>query len=409
LTTSVIERHSKNGARRSPHLGFWSVRRIAVFACVASTWLLGSACTLTPLPAARITPCEVFTAHDLWRCIGEPDQRNTETGFTSTMRIASDQLRRRLEHQRPQQACDRTPPRGFVLIDIPGQQGQAPLNAFFHEGDRGKPIVFVVHGLFDDKGTRYIRLVAEFLSLGNGGRSLGVLVPDMRWHGCLLSREWPATLGIAEARDLIAWAKALRVQNPGRPIGLIGFSLGGLDAILAMTEPGAEELFSAGVVAVSPPASLTSLVRELDKPIYRARGPGAAILRFSFRYLLANRLRNQGLSSGQPLFRQYLKFVAARLSEERTPVDVDGLLLAADPSRRLALVRHPLLIIASPTDPVTGDESLHALESAAARLPLVRIVSTPNGGHLGQIARYPQWMADTFDRFFRSAASVSLP
>jgi predicted alpha/beta-fold hydrolase len=341
--------------------------------------------------------------NDLWRCIGTPDARHAESGFHSTMRMVYGDVLQRMRNQRSATACEKSQRPRFRRIDLPSSDGRAPLHAYFHEGAADRPVVIVVHGLYDSNADRYLRIVGAALA----DESYGVLVPDMRWHGCLLSRDWLSTLGIEEAKDLSAWSRQLQ-QLPGaasRPVGLLGFSLGALDVIAALSQPEAVTDFRAGGIAVSPPAGLSVIVRRLDERPSIFRDHRSAFFLLGFRSFLRTRLRELGPQPGPQPFQQYIEFLRNHWPSADAPATAGALLADAEPATRLSRVQVPLLIITSMSDPILGDVPAREL-AAAAHPDNVQVTATADGGHVGQLGRYPEWMSDLFARFFVFAPRI---
>src|SRR3954454_10964845 len=164
-----------------------------------------TACTsLHPFPAAA-PPCDGNgTLARLWSCVDTPNAAPKEGGLASTLRVANGDLTRRvILNQTPSLSCNTTPWKDFEHVSQE-VAGADRLAAFIHAGDATKPVIFVVHGLYDSNSNRYIRYVASALAV----HGFGVVVPDMRWHGCLIGLT--NTLGILESADLMAWAKMVR-------------------------------------------------------------------------------------------------------------------------------------------------------------------------------------------------------
>ncbi len=318
-----------------------------------------------------------------------------ESGLASTLRIATGDLTRRVVlNQTPSLSCNTTPWSGFEHVSQ-AVTGADRLEAFVHAGDATKPVIFVVHGLYDSNSNRYIRYVASALA----AHGFGVVVPDMRWHGCMIGLT--NTLGILESADLMAWAKMVRDGQiralAGRPAGMIGFSLGALDVIDTATLSEAASRFDAGAIAVSPPASVAAVRGRLD----RLRTPMALYFRLTLR--IRNRRLGIPFWSRRP-FQAYLDSVAA--SHVTSFETMDDLIAAAEPAQRLANVRRPLLILAAKNDPVLGQVAADAIATAAEPLPYVHVIETGEGGHIGIIGRDPQWFVNAMTRFFDIAPHV---
>ncbi|HEV7484808.1 MAG TPA: alpha/beta fold hydrolase [Thermoanaerobaculia bacterium] len=350
---------------------------------------------LRPFPTPAPCPTPGGNVDALWSCIGAPDPAPKEGGLASTLRIANGDLTRRvILNQTPSLSCNTKPWSGFEHVSQ-AVRGADRLEAFVHPGDAAQPVVFVVHGLYDSNSNRYVRYVASALA----AHGFGVVVPDMRWHGCLIGLT--NTLGVLEAGDLMAWATAVRdgqiASLGGRPIGMIGFSLGALDVIDTASLPDAVSRFDAGAIAVSPPAAVDEVRKRLD----HVRTPMALYFRLTLR--MRNRRLGIPFWSRKP-FQSYLDFVAA---SNVTPFHtMDDLIAAAEPTTRLANVRRPLLILAAKNDPVLGQNAADAIAKAADSLPYVHVIKTDEGGHIGIIGRDPQWFVNAITNFFANAQHV---
>jgi len=315
-------------------------------------------------------------------------------------------MRRKNGDQRQPSSCLGSPPPGFSRVDVEAQHlptGRAPLHALFHEPEVGRPIVIAVHGLFDSKFSRYVTLTASALA----HEGFGVLVPDMRWHGCLLTREWLPTLGIEESKDLVAWSSWLRAAHPGHEVGLLGFSLGGLDVLEAGGLTDSLEAFGAGVVAISPPAALRRTTAFLDAPSFVADRGLTVLIKRLFRVYLSARLQTLGIErANPPRFHDLVGWVAKEGPFPK-PLTADELLALAEPDRSLSGARRPVLILATLNDPVFSEAAVAALAEAARANPYVRVLETPGGGHLGQIGLYPSWFRETIVTFFTHSSTVA--
>ena len=356
--------------------------------------LLVGCAGLRPFPTPSACPAPGSNIDALWSCMGTPDRAPKEGGLASTLRVATGDLTRRLIlNQTPSLACNTKPWSGFEHVSQ-AVTGADRLEAFIHAGDATQPVVLVVHGLYDSNSGRYVRYVASALAAAG----FGVVVPDMRWHGCLIGLT--NTLGVLESADLMEWAKAIRNGQiallANRPIGLIGFSLGALDVIDTASLPDAESRFDAGTIAVSPPADVAEVRKRLD----RIRTPMALYFRLTLR--MRNRRLGIPFWSRQP-FQAYLEKVAAS-----TPFPtMDKLLAAAEPTKRLASIRRPLLILAAKNDPVLGQNAADAIAHAAdPSLKYVHVIETDEGGHIGIIGRDPQWFVNAITNFFANAQHV---
>jgi predicted alpha/beta-fold hydrolase len=366
--------------------------------------LLGTGCTLHPLPTPVVAACPAPDVAHLWNCISDiPRPATMESGFRSTVRAAS--IVRKSKDQDAGSACDGDTPPGFTRKDIAVDSEHPPLHAlFFAPPAESRPIVIVVHGLFDSKLSRYVWITADLLRR----EGFGVLAPDMRWHGCLLARAWLPTLGIREGGDLVAWAAWLRREHPGHPIGLVGFSIGGLAVLHALGEPEAADVFDAGVIAVSPAAALPRTAAALDSKAFFLDAGFTSVLRWSFRHYLRLRLKPLSVPERGGVFASFLQWLAGQnpLGSGVTGLTVEEFLKLADPAPMVAASRRPVLILTTDNDPILSMAGSTELSLAARQNGYARVIETPFGGHIGQAGLYPEWMSALLATFFRLAPAV---
>lgn len=127
-----------------------------------------------------------------------------------------------------------------------------------------RPLVIVVHGIFDSGAQDYVqRMAAELYGSGDS-----VFVPDMRDHGDTLraAPDVATTLGVLEGHDLLALSRAVRSACGARVgrVGILGVSGGGLDAIRAFTLD-REGSLDGGVIALSPLLDVPAAVHDLSQ------------------------------------------------------------------------------------------------------------------------------------------------
>jgi predicted alpha/beta-fold hydrolase len=387
--------------------GFERARiQLSALAAEAALGLMGYT-SLRPLPAPRLAvPHDLAHPADLWRQIDAiPREQRDESAFASTIRVAKRDVWRKLADQVAGMAGNGPTPRYLQVIQVAMPSGRAPLHGLVNPPEATRPWVIVVHGLYDSKLSRYAVLLAQALIR----QGFGVLLPDMRWHGCLLARAWLPTLGPEEALDLLEWGRWLQRSHPGHPVGLLGCSLGGLDVIHALSQVEAGEVLQAGGIAISPPASLRGALDTLDGAASFWTLGLDAILRKFFQGALGTRMRALGIgrnSAGG--FARFLDWRVSRL--DRGPDFTAARFLdLADPGSRLPACQRPLLMLASRNDPIYREPTAARLVEQAKGNALVRVIETPGGGHIGQPGIYPQWMADVLQQFFRLAPGVFGP
>lgn len=394
------------------------VKALAARFALGGALVFGSGCSsLQPLPPAEPSACarDVRNLSALWECLAKsPIPDSEESGFKSTLRVVTGDLARKAQDQQPEKACAGTVPffdrehEGIKYEGIPTGDGRPPLYALYWAPAAGRPIVILVHGLYDSKFSRYVRVTAEGLVKSG----FGVLAPDMRWHGCLLSPDWPSTLGIEEGRDLLAWAHWLHDTSPGHPVGLLGFSLGGLDVLHAAALESADSELDAGVIAVCPPVALERLATSLDARSYFADHGWTTLIHSKFKAYLETRLKALSIKI-KPSFSALLEWTAQKLHSPG-PDPAASFLTSANPAASIREARTPLLILAASNDPIIPDSSIFASQQAAFAAKKaakdqerIRVIETKYGGHLGQIGLYPHWFSEIVSTFFDAVPRIS--
>lgn len=359
---------------------------------------------LRPLPDPRgPLPQGIADAPALWQAVAAlPPGPSRESAFVSTSRVAKRDLWRKGIDQEPELAGRGGTPPGFEVVEgLDAGEGRAPLHGLLRPPREGRGAVVVVHGMYDSKQSRYVRLAGEWLAR----QGWGVALVDLRWHGRLLSERWLPTLGIEESRDLVAWSVLLRERWGERPLGLLGFSLGALAVIHALARPGAAEAFRLGGAALSPPGPLGRSLQGLDREVRFGRHCLEASILHLFQRLLRRRLELLGLPAGGPRpFGRFLEWLVQRLPGG--PTSVAELLQAADPLPALAGSRRPLLVVSSKNDPVFPEFTAEEHYRKAQSHENTCVIPTDAGGHIGHMGLYPGWTAELLHRFFGLAGGV---
>ncbi|MBI4940100.1 MAG: alpha/beta hydrolase [Actinobacteria bacterium] len=118
------------------------------------------------------------------------------------------------------------PPRDLparaVEVPVPGQ---GTVRGWLVPGRAGAPAVLLLHGLRSDRRAMVPR--ARWLH----AQGYTTLLVDLQSHG-ESDGEHP-TFGRLESRDVAAAVAYLRAEAPGRPVGVVGVSLGGAATVLA--------------------------------------------------------------------------------------------------------------------------------------------------------------------------------
>jgi alpha-beta hydrolase superfamily lysophospholipase len=127
---------------------------------------------------------------------------------------------------RPWPARTGPPPADLDLEDVSIESGSGSrLSGWFGAGEEGRGAVLLVHGHMESR----LRMVSRARFLRREG--YGVLLVDLQAHG-----ESPGervTFGKLETLDAEAALRWLAARCPGRPLGGIGYSLGGAVLLLA--------------------------------------------------------------------------------------------------------------------------------------------------------------------------------
>lgn len=249
---------------------------------------------------------------------------------------------------------------------------------------RGTPVV-LLHGWEGSADSLYV------LSLGQQlfERGFEVLRLNLRDHGDThhLNRELFHSCRLPE---VIGATRALQSALGGRPLRLVGFSLGGNFMLRVGADAGAAGLDIAQIVAVSPVLDPAETLSALESgfagyPIYFVRKWWRSLLKkqaawpgeYDFSELRGVRdLRHLTAE----LIRRFTDF--ASLEQYLEGYSLTG--------RRLSRLEVPTTIVTSLDDPIIPAGALARL----ARLPQLRVLLTRFGGHCGFFQRLkgPTWV-----------------
>lgn len=247
-------------------------------------------------------------------------------------------------------------------------------------------MLVVLHGLEGSSQASYVR------GLTATARAAGLSSCAMNFRGCsgTLNR-LPRFYHSGETSDVAALIDWLVAERPGRPLGLVGFSLGGNVVAKYLGERGDDVPFEVRAAAViSVPFNLAACARALDGPGVQAR---------IYRGLFIRSLKAKAAAKGR-LFPDAVD--AERASRARTFAEIDGWFTAplhgfanaedywsrCSSGPLLGGVRRPLLALSAHDDPFVPGESLPV--SLASQNPLVSLEVTPAGGHLAFV-NGPPW------------------
>ncbi|HZB92001.1 MAG TPA: alpha/beta hydrolase [Stellaceae bacterium] len=247
-----------------------------------------------------------------------------------------------------------------------------------------KAVVQIAHGLAEHGG-RYARLAAALTAAG-----YAVYANDHRGHG--RSAPSPEALGFFAAQD--GWRKCVddlqqlrrRIagEHPGRPIVLLGHSMGSFMVQQLISEPGEElagAVLSGSGGKPTPLAAAGRLVARLERLRLGARGRSALINAMSFgafnRPFAPARTPFDWLSRDAAEVDKYIAdpscgFVAT----VQLWIDLlDALGDIARPARQARIPKHlPIYVIAGARDPVSDNtKGLRQLLAAYRKEELTRV------------------------------------
>lgn len=256
----------------------------------------------------------------------------------------------------------------LVLHDDPPQDGRP-----------ARGTCLVVHGLGGSHRSGYMRRVAAKLTAG------GVCVFRMDLRGCGAGRYLairPAHCG--RWADAAAALQFIARQQPGSPVVLVGFSLGGAIALNLAAELGSGACGNlVAVMAACPPIDLHAVRRHFTTPT------GRLYDREFVRLLWPRLVRRQQQRPDMPRIdvscppRRLYAFDELVTAPQSGFASADDYYTQASTGPRLRDIRTPTLIVASEDDPIVPTEPLLRFPRSDA----VDVVTTHHGGHLGYVGR----------------------
>ena len=244
----------------------------------------------------------------------------------------------------------------------------------------GSPLVLILHGLEGSSRVGYVRGVLAEVA------RRGLAAVAMNFRGCSgepnrLLRSYHS----GDTADLEAVVARLVAEQPERPIGIVGFSLGGNVLVKWFGERGDDLPIQVRAgVAISPPLDLAACAAVLDAP-----GFWPAIYRGRFLRSLRRKALLKARSFPGSVDAAAVK-AATTFAEfdDRFTAPVNGFPSAREYWRlssggpRLGGVRRPLLVIAAADDPFIPP---YAMDGS----PLVTAELTPSGGHVAFVEGWP--------------------
>jgi hypothetical protein len=274
---------------------------------------------------------------------------------------------------------------------------------------RNAPVLLISHGLEGNSRASYVRGLAAAAS------RRGFAVAAWNFRGCSgepnrLLRQYHS----GDTGDLGAIVDRLSAEDPGRPIVLAGFSLGGNQLVKWLGERGDDLPAAVGsAVAISVPFDLSLCATALD-------GPGFWPWVYRERFL--RRLRRKALRKAAD---HPGHIDAAAVRRTTTFSAYDGLVTAplhgfesagdywtrSSSAQFVAGVRRPLLLLSADDDPLVPARSLPV--EAAGRNPMVTLEVTSGGGHVAFVSGTPWrpvfWAEERAVDFLAGRLDGSLP
>ena len=270
------------------------------------------------------------------------------------------------------------------------------------DAGEGSPIVLILHGLEGSSVRRYVR------NAGQEQLECGVRPVAMNFRGC--SGEPNRALRFYHSGDTAdaAWLLGkIRERFPNRPLGALGFSLGGNVLLKLMGErgDGGTGLLDAAV-AVSVPYDLGAGSTHLEVS-RMGRLYSAYFLRSLRRKVQQKADRLSKVLDVQAVLRAR----SIREFDERATAPLNGFAGATDYYARcssngfLSSIRVPTLLIHSQDDPFLPAAAVPS--EAVRRNPQVDLTLSARGGHVGFLEGTPWaprfWGEERAAQFFKRA------
>lgn len=258
------------------------------------------------------------------------------------------------------------------------------LDLDFTDGESGSPLVVVLHGLEGSARSTYA------LEMYRALRARDIQAVGLNFRSCSgeLNRA-PRLYHSGETGDLAFIIGLLAKRFPGRPIGAVGFSLGGnvlLKYLGEMGLPPPRPIRAAAAISV--PFDLSAGARHLERGFSRA-----------YRRYLVRKLQRKTRAKAALLRDRIsmLDALAARTFEEFDDAatarlhgfrDAQDYYTQSSSGRYLVAIRAPTLLIHSADDPFLPAAAVpHA---AVLSNPVIAAEFTEHGGHVGFVSG-PPW------------------
>lgn len=254
------------------------------------------------------------------------------------------------------------------------------LNLVWGPDEAAGPLVIILHGLAGSARSTYVLTLQTALVQAG----MGSVVMEARGAGGRPNR-LPRFFHAGETGDLQQSVAHIRRRYPGRPLALVGFSMGGIVALNWLGRVGAEAGVALALV-VSVPLRLAECARRLDQGFSRVYQWAMV------RDLKALLRRKQAAGCAPPQIEAAMRVRSLWAFDDRLTAPLHGFAGATDyyhrcsPERCLDRIRVPTLLINAADDPFCPVDTLPAPGPLS---PWVRLAMSPGGGHLGFVHGQP--------------------
>lgn len=246
------------------------------------------------------------------------------------------------------------------------------------------PVVLVLHGLEGNIQRAYVQLALDAL------RRSGALPVALNFRGCgSVPNLRPRFYHSGETSDPAHVAARLAQRFPGRPLGIIGFSLGGNMLLRWLGELGEEAgRLVGGAAAISVPYDLAGGTGVLESGVM-----GRIYTHYFLRSLRRKVEAKRTLLEPVLDLPGVLSAPTLRRFDDLATAPLHGFLDAGDYYERcrvepvLGRIRVPTLLVQSRDDPFLPPGSIP--EETVARNPWLVPAFTSGGGHVGFVSGSP--------------------